>query len=88
MQHQRHYIFYTNPLTLTLFSENHPFNTMLLYSVTRATRSGEKILHIETIITKGSKFSPLQAGSRIGLGSTAESVKSKRGSGDTPTRRA
>ena len=35
--------------------------------MTRATRSGEKILHIETITTKGSKFSPLQAGSRIGL---------------------
>ena len=30
-------------------------------------RSGEKTLHIETIITKGIKFSPLQAGSRIGL---------------------
>ena len=30
-------------------------------------RSGEKTSHIETIITKGIKFSPLQAGSRIGL---------------------
>ena len=31
------------------------------------SRSGEKTSHIETIITKGFKFSPLQAGSRIGL---------------------
>ena len=30
-------------------------------------RSGEKTSHIETIITKGIKFLPLQAGSRIGL---------------------
>ena len=30
-------------------------------------RSGEKTTHIETIITKGIKFSPLQAGSLIGL---------------------
>ena len=30
-------------------------------------RSGEKTSHIETIITKGIKFSLLQAGSRIGL---------------------
>ena len=30
-------------------------------------RYGEKISHIETIITKGIKFSPLQAGSWIGL---------------------
>ena len=31
-------------------------------------RSGEKTSHIETIITKGIKLSPLQAGSRIGQG--------------------
>ena len=30
-------------------------------------RSGEKTSHIETIITNGIKFSPLQAGSQIGL---------------------
>ena len=30
-------------------------------------RCGEKTSHIETIITKGIKFSPLQAGSQIGL---------------------
>ena len=30
-------------------------------------RSGEKTSHMETIINKGIKFSPLQAGSRIGL---------------------
>ena len=32
--------------------------------------SGEKTAHIETIITKGIKFSPLLAGSRIGLKQT------------------
>ena len=58
---------YLNCYLITLFQKI-TRSTQCFCRACRVQRhSGEKTSNIETIITKGIKFSPLQAGSRIGL---------------------